>query len=129
MAPPPAMSSIPIFCDLVSSFSTHRWRCPTSGKSVIAIGIALAFGLVATHHAVPLTPGPPGVAASSKVDGTDDPMGLALALPLTVANLFYARWIGKRILPDSAPTGDGWIRVKDEAEARQVLSLERERGQ
>ena len=50
--------------------------------------------------------------------------GLALALPLTVANLFYARWIGKRIYQIPAPTGDGWIRVKDEAEARQVLGLD-----
>lgn len=95
-----------------------------SGKSVIAIGVALAFGLVATHHAVPPTPGPLGVAGIFKVDvGQMILWGLALALPLTVANLFYARWLGKRIYQIPAPTGDGWIRVKDEAEARQVLGL------
>ncbi|MCU0808230.1 MAG: GntP family permease [Candidatus Contendobacter sp.] len=121
------VTSIPIFCDsgfvILSPIAKALSRA--SGKSVIAIGIALAFGLVATHHAVPPTPGPLGVAGIFKVDvGQMILWGLALALPLTVANLFYARWIGKRIYQIPAPTGDGWIRVKDEAEARQVLGLD-----
>ncbi|MCB0626657.1 MAG: hypothetical protein KDC43_22755 [Saprospiraceae bacterium] len=120
------VTSIPIFCDsgFVILTPIAKALSRTSGKSVIAIGIALAFGLVATHHAVPPTPGPLGVAGIFKVDvGQMILWGLALALPLTVANLFYARWIGKRIYQIPAPTGDGWIRVKDEAEARQVLGL------
>jgi GntP family gluconate:H+ symporter len=121
------VTSIPIFCDsgFVILSPIARALSRASGKSVIAIGIALAFGLVATHHAVPPTPGPLGVAGIFKVDvGQMILWGLALALPLTVANLFYARWIGKRIYQIPAPTGDGWIRVKDEAEARQVLGLD-----
>ena len=119
--------SIPIFCDsgFVILTPIARALSRATGKSVIAIGVALAFGLVATHHAVPPTPGPLGVAGIFKVDvGQMILWGLLLALPLTVANLFYARWIGKRIYQIPAPTGDGWVRVKDEAEARQVLGLD-----
>lgn len=121
------VTSIPIFCDsgFVILSPIARALSRASGKSVIAIGVALAFGLVATHHAVPPTPGPLGVAGIFKVDvGQMIMWGLLLALPLTVANLFYARWIGKRIYQIPAPTGDGWVRVKDEAEARQVLGLD-----
>lgn len=119
--------SIPIFCDsgFVILTPIARALSRATGKSVIALGVALAFGLVVTHHAVPPTPGPLGVAGIFKVDvGQMILWGLLLALPLTVANLFYARWIGKRIYQIPAPTGDGWVRVKDEAEARQVLGLD-----
>ena len=64
------VTSIPIFCDsgfvILSPIAKALSRA--SGKSVIAIGIALAFGLVATHHAVPPTPGPLGVAGIFKVE-------------------------------------------------------------
>lgn len=120
------ITSIPIYCDsgfvILSPIAKALSR--TSGKSVIAIGIALAFGLVVAHHAVPPTPGPLGVAGIFKVDvGQMILWGLLLGIPLVIANLFYARWIGKRIYQIPAPTGDGWVRVKDEAEARQVLGL------
>src|SRR5690625_7880232 len=56
--------SIPIFLDsafvilnpLVKALSRR------TGKSVVTLGIALGIGLGATHHAVPPTPGPGGVA-------------------------------------------------------------------
>lgn len=123
------VTSIPIFCDsgFVILTPIARALSRASGKSVIAIGVALAFGLVATHHAVPPTPGPLGVAGIFKVDVGEMIMwGLILALPLTVANLFYARWLGKRIYQIPAPTGEGWIRVQDEVEARQVLGLDKQ---
>ena len=122
------VTSIPIFCDsgFVILTPIARALSRASGKSVIAIGVALAFGLVATHHAVPPTPGPLGVAGIFKVDiGEMIMWGLILALPLTIANLFYARWLGKRIYQIPAPTGEGWVRVQDEAEARQVLGLDK----
>lgn len=123
------VTSIPIFCDsgFVILTPIAKALSRASGKSVIAIGVALAFGLVATHHAVPPTPGPLGVAGIFKVDvGQMIMWGLILALPLTIANLIYARWLGKRIYQIPAPTGDGWVRVKDEAEARQVLGLDKQ---
>lgn len=123
------VTSIPIFCDsgFVILTPIAKALSRASGKSVIAIGVALAFGLVATHHAVPPTPGPLGVAGIFKVDvGQMIMWGLILALPLTIANLIYARWLGKRIYQIPAPTGEGWVRVKDEAEARQVLGLDKQ---
>jgi len=51
--------SIPIFCDsgfvILSPIAKALSR--TTKKSVISIGVALAVGLVATHHAVPPNPG------------------------------------------------------------------------
>jgi len=60
--------SIPIFCDsgFVILPPIAKALSRTTKKSVISIGVALAVGLVATHHAVPPTPGPLGVAESSK---------------------------------------------------------------
>ncbi|SHM91382.1 GntP family permease [Caldanaerovirga acetigignens] len=52
--------SIPIFCDLgfvILSPLTKALSMKTR-KSVLTLGVALAIGLVATHQAVPPTPGP-----------------------------------------------------------------------
>ena len=62
--------SIPIFCDsafvILSPLVNALAR--SSGKSVLTLGIALAGGLMLTHHAVPPTPGPLGVAGIYDVD-------------------------------------------------------------
>jgi gluconate:H+ symporter, GntP family len=119
--------SIPIFCDsgFVILSPIARALSRASGKSVVSIGVALAFGLVATHHAVPPTPGPLGAAGIFKADvGLMILWGLALAAPLVIINVLYARRIGKRIYQIPDPKGDGWIRVQDEAEARRVLGLD-----
>lgn len=59
--------SIPIFCDsaYVILNPLVRALARNSGRSVLTLGIALASGLAVTHSAVPPTPGPLGVAASS----------------------------------------------------------------
>jgi GntP family gluconate:H+ symporter len=123
--------SIPIFCDsgFVILSPIARALSRASGKSVVTIGVALAFGLVATHHAVPPTPGPLGAAGIFKADvGLMILWGLALAAPLVIINVLYARRIGKRIYQIPDPGGDGWIRVQDEAEARRVLGLDGSRA-
>jgi GntP family gluconate:H+ symporter len=105
--------SIPVFVDsafviltpLAKAFSTR------TGKSVIALGVALGIGLTATHHAVPPTPGPLGVAGIYGVDvGTMLLAGLAFGIPIAITGVLYARWLGRRIyqLPDE--TGEGWVR-------------------
>ncbi|MFS0689382.1 gluconate:H+ symporter [Sporosarcina sp. 179-K 8C2 HS] len=100
--------SIPIFVDsafvilnpLVKALSRK------TGKSVITLGVALAIGLVATHHAVPPTPGPLGVAGIFGVDiGKMIAWGLLFAIPIVISGVFYAKWIGKRIY--QIPTEDG----------------------
>lgn len=119
--------SIPIFCDsgFVILSPIARALSRASGKSAVTIGVALAFGLVATHHAVPPTPGPLGAAGLFKADvGLMILWGLVLAAPLVVINVVYARWVGRRIYQVPDPEGDGWVRVRDEAEARRVLGLD-----
>lgn len=100
--------SIPIFVDsafvilspLVKALSRK------TGKSVVTLGIALGIGLVATHHAVPPTPGPLGVAGIFGVDiGSMIAWGLVFAVPIIVSGVLYAKWIGKRIY--QIPTEDG----------------------
>ena len=62
--------SIPIFVDSTFVILTPLIKSVSrkTGKSVVAIGIPLAVGAVATHHAVPPTPGPLGVAGIFDVD-------------------------------------------------------------
>lgn len=62
--------SIPIFCDsaFVILNPLVRALARSSGKSVLSLGIALAGGLVLTHHAVPPTPGPLGIAGIFNID-------------------------------------------------------------
>jgi len=123
--------SIPIFCDsgFVILAPIARALSRSTGRSGVTIGVALASGLVATHHAVPPTPGPLGAAGLFKVDvGLMILWGLALAAPLVVINVVYARWIGRRIYQVPDPSGDGWVRVRDEAEARRVLGLDGSQG-
>lgn len=105
--------SIPIFVDsafvilnpLVKALSTR------TGKSVITIGVALAIGLAATHHAVPPTPGPLGVAGIFGADiGLMILAGLIFAIPIVIAGVIYAKWVGKKIYQLPAEDGDGYVR-------------------
>jgi GntP family gluconate:H+ symporter len=54
--------------------------------------------------------------------------GLVLAAPLVVVNVVYARWIGRKVYQVPDPGGEGWVRVRDEAEARRVLGLDGPKG-
>ncbi|EBX9479562.1 GntP family permease [Salmonella enterica subsp. enterica serovar Abony] len=64
---------------------------------------ALAGGLVVTHHTVPPTPGPLGVAGIFNVDiGAMLLTGMALAVPCVIGIVFYAQWLDKRY-PDFVP--------------------------
>ena len=92
--------SIPIFVDsafvilhpLVKALSRQ------TGKSVITLGVALGIGLVATHHAVPPTPGPLGVAGIFEADiGLMVLVGLVISVPVVISGVLYAQWIGKKI--------------------------------
>jgi len=121
--------SIPIFCDSGFVILTPLIRALSSvtGVSIVTLGIALAIGLVATHHAVPPTPGPLAVAGIFNVDvGLMILSGLVLAIPIVIVGVLYARWLGKRIyqLPD--PSGEGWIRPRKE-EVKEILSKSAEK--
>lgn len=105
--------SVPIFCDsgFVILSPLAKALSKKTKKSVLTLGVALAIGLVATHHAVPPTPGPLAVAGIFNVDvGKMVLAGIIFAIPITVAGVFYAKWLGKKIY--QLPTEDGieWVR-------------------
>mgnify|MGYP002623983868 CR=1 FL=1 len=62
--------SIPIFCDsgFVVLAPIAKALSRVTKKSLIALGVALAAGLVITHSLVPPTPGPLGVCGIFSVD-------------------------------------------------------------
>lgn len=86
--------SIPIFCDsgFVILSPIAKAIAKVVNKSVVAIGAALAAGLVITHTMVPPTPGPLGVAGIFSIDvGTFILINLVLSIPMVLGVLFYAK--------------------------------------
>lgn len=107
--------SIPIFCDsgFVILFPLAKTLSKKTGKSIVTLGVALAAGLVATHHLVPPTPGPLGAAG---IFGANISLviifGLLMSIPIVIATTIYAKWLGKKIY--QVPEGDGWKRLSSE---------------
>ncbi|GAA1455134.1 GntP family permease [Nesterenkonia lacusekhoensis] len=92
--------SIPIFVDsaFVILQPLVKSLARTTGRSVLTLGIALAGGLILTHHAVPPTPGPLGAAGIFGVSiGEMIMWGLILTLPAGVLVTLYAKVMGPRI--------------------------------
>lgn len=106
--------SIPIFCDsgFVILAPLAKALSRATKKSIVTLGIALACGLVITHSLVPPTPGPVGVAGIFGVSvGTLMLWGIVIAIPMAIAAVLYARFIGKKIY--QIPGGEGedeWVR-------------------
>ncbi|HGM6860423.1 TPA: GntP family permease [Serratia rubidaea] len=97
--------SIPIFVDsaFVILYPLVKALAKKGQRNLLTLGVALAGGLIITHHAVPPTPGPLGVAGIFGVDiGAMMLAGLVLALPCVVGIVLYARWLGKKY-PDFQP--------------------------
>lgn len=122
--------SIPIFVDsafvilnpLVKSLSRK------TGKSVIAIGVALAAGLVVTHSIVPPTPGPLGVAGIFGVDiGLMIGMGLLLGIPLIIVGVLYAKWLGNKIYQIPDDSEEGFSRPEEKIAYPELLEAINER--
>lgn len=97
--------SIPVFCDsafvILSPLSKSLSR--NTGKSVVTISCALGAALLVTHSLVPPTPGPLAVVEYFKLDlGMFIIYSLIASVPIALAGLFYAKWIGKKLfkLPD-----------------------------
>jgi gluconate:H+ symporter, GntP family len=102
------MVSIPIFCDsgfiVLSPIAKSISR--TTKKSVISLGVSLAIGLVITHSLVPPTPGPVGVAGIFQVSvGSVLLFGIIVAIPMTIAGIAYAKYIGNKLY--RIPSEDG----------------------
>jgi GntP family gluconate:H+ symporter len=93
--------SIPVFCDsaFVILSSLKKSLVHKTGKSSVALTIALATGLYATHTFVPPTPGP--IAAAGNL-GLENQLGLVILFGLLVAafamftGYLWASYIGKK---------------------------------
>lgn len=123
--------SIPIFVD--SAFVILNPLVKTlskkTGKSVIAIGVSLAAGLVITHSLVPPTPGPLGVAGIFGIDiGIMIALGMAFGIPLMITGVLYAKWLGKKIyqIPDDSESG--YTRPEKQIAYPEVLEIINERA-
>ncbi|PTX64679.1 GntP family gluconate:H+ symporter [Melghirimyces profundicolus] len=123
--------SIPIFVDSAFVILTPIAKALSSrtGKSVVGLGVALGIGLTATHHAVPPTPGPLGVAGIFKVDvGLMMLWGLIFGIPVIMTGVFYGKWVGKKIyqLPDEE--GTGWVRPEHPRTFREFVEMEEKKN-
>lgn len=91
--------SIPIFVDsaFVVLYPVAKALAKTSKRSLLTLGVALGGGLVVTHHTVPPTPGPLGVAGIFGVDlGAMLLVGMVFAVPCVLGMVLYAKWLDKR---------------------------------
>jgi len=122
--------SIPIFCDsgfvILSPLAKAISR--KTKKSVITLGVSLAAGLVITHSLVPPTPGPVGVAGLFNVNvGSLILWGIVLAIPMTLAAVLYAKYLGKKIYQLPTEDGEDWIRpAYQEPDYSSILNEENE---
>lgn len=91
--------SIPIFVDsaFVILYPVAKALAKNGKRSLLTLGVALAGGLVVTHHTVPPTPGPLGVAGLFNVDlGAMLLVGVGLAIFPVVGMVLYAKWLDKK---------------------------------
>lgn len=104
--------SIPIFSDsgFIILYELAKAISYYTKKSVVGITYALAIGLTATHNMVPPTPGPLAVASEFKVDlGIMIFYGCIVALPMAVAGVLLAGWVGRRVYQVPDENGN-WVR-------------------
>ncbi|OZN24657.1 gluconate permease [Actinobacillus seminis] len=91
--------SIPIFVDsaFVILYPVAKALAKNGKRSLLTLGVALAGGLVVTHHTVPPTPGPLGVAGLFNVDiGMMLLTGMAMAVLPVIGIVLYAKWLDKK---------------------------------
>ncbi|MFC0309743.1 gluconate:H+ symporter [Gallibacterium trehalosifermentans] len=91
--------SIPIFVDsaFVILYPVAKALAKNGKRSLLTLGVALAGGLVVTHHTVPPTPGPLGVAGLFGVDvGAMLLLGMLFAIPAVIGMILYAKWLDKK---------------------------------
>ena len=97
-----ALISIPVFCDSGYVIMNPLARAIATVKKYgyATLGIALAGGMVITHHFVPPTPGPLGVAGILGVSvGSVILTGLIFTVFLIPVVTLYAKWIGPKVEP------------------------------
>jgi len=100
MAGTGAVVSIPVFCDsgYVIMNPLARSIARRINGRYVTLALALGCGMTLTHHLVPPTPGPLGVAGILGADlGGLILAGLVFAIVLLPVVVLYAAWIGPRL--------------------------------
>ncbi|GAA1502075.1 GntP family permease [Streptomyces synnematoformans] len=95
-----AVVSIPVFCDsgyvIMNPLARSIARVKRAGY--VTLALALGCGMTLTHHLVPPTPGPLGVAGILDAElGALVLAGLTFAIALLPVVVGYARWIGPKL--------------------------------
>lgn len=98
--------SIPVFADsgfvILSELAKEFSR--TTKKSMVKLGCCLGAGLYLTHHLVPPTPGPLGVAAILNLDiGRLIIWGIILTILTMPVTFIFIKWVSKKnteIIPE-----------------------------
>lgn len=95
-----ALVSIPVFCDsgyvIMNPLARSIARVKRGGY--VTLALALGCGMTLTHHLVPPTPGPLGVAGILGADlGGLILVGLVFAVLLLPVVVLYAAWIGPKL--------------------------------
>lgn len=101
-----ALVSIPVFCDsgyvIMNPLARSIARRQRGGY--VTLALALGCGMTLTHHLVPPTPGPLGVAGILGADlGGLILVGLAFSVLLLPVVVAYARWVGPRLEGEVLP--------------------------
>jgi GntP family gluconate:H+ symporter len=118
MAGTGAMVSIPVFCDsgYVIMNPLARSIARRINGRYVTLALALGCGMTLTHHLVPPTPGPLGVAGILGADiGALVLAGLVFALLLLPVVVFYAAWMGPKL--------EGEVNERTRAEVYQGVSV------
>ncbi|PAE88575.1 GntP family permease [Shouchella clausii] len=116
--------AIPIFVDsaFIILSPLAKALSKKTGKSIVALAVALAGGAVVIHSAVPPTPGPLGVAGIFDIDiGWMIISGMLFAIPIVIAMVIYAKWLGKQIYQVPSEDGMDWIRPEKQLDVEQWL--------
>ena len=103
--------SIPVFCDsgFVLVSPVGRSLAARSGQSPVALSLALAAGLFASHVFIPPTPGP---VAAAGIMGLENNLLLIIALGAVISLValipayFFAGYMGKKVNPVIKSTQD-----------------------
>ncbi|MDO8952914.1 MAG: GntP family permease [Draconibacterium sp.] len=123
--------SIPVFCDsaFVILSSLKKSLVQKTGKPSVALSIALATGLYATHTFVPPTPGP--IAAAGNL-GLENQLGLVILFGLLVAafamfsGYLWASYVGKKYTTSEdkiAETADVAIEIKLPSAVKSLMPI------
>ncbi len=120
--------SIPVFCDsgfiILSSLNKSLTR--KTGISLAIFAVALSTGLYAAHVFVPPTPGPLAAAALLEADlGLVMLLGLAVAIPVSLAGYLWGSYSGKKIktIEENSNKGQGAIEMSADQSVSNVKFL------